>query len=95
MFDWQGDCRTEVVFFPDYVDYRGVHYVITVVIFSRCSVEVKTKTANGNQGILDILMEIEDIVKIESLWCARVSYSMTGFRVYALQYSLCDLRLKN
>ncbi|KAL2498053.1 putative ubiquitin-like-specific protease 2B [Abeliophyllum distichum] len=66
-----GDRRTEVVFFPDYVDYRGVHYLNTVVIFSRKSVEVKTKTANGNNGTFDIQLEIEDIVKIDSLWSAR------------------------
>ncbi|KAL2520727.1 putative ubiquitin-like-specific protease 2B [Forsythia ovata] len=75
-----GDRRTEVVFFPDYVDYRGVHYLNTVVIFSRNSVEVKTKTANGNNGTFDIQLEIEDIVKIDSLWSARYETGTINIR---------------
>ncbi|CAA0809118.1 Probable ubiquitin-like-specific protease 2B [Striga hermonthica] len=63
--------RDGIVFFPDYVDYCGTHYLDSVVSFSQRFVEARSKSACRNERIFQIRLEIEDIVKIESQWSAR------------------------
>ncbi|KAL3619599.1 hypothetical protein CASFOL_034511 [Castilleja foliolosa] len=66
-----GDERVGIVFYPDYIDYCGTHYLDSVVNFSRSFVEARSKTMCGNERTFQIHLEIEDIVKIESKWSAR------------------------
>ncbi|KAL3830387.1 hypothetical protein ACJIZ3_019189 [Penstemon smallii] len=66
-----GDDRVGIVFYPDFIVCRGTHYLDPVVIFSRSSVEVKSKNIYGNEGNFHVHLEIEDIVRIESQCCAR------------------------
>ncbi|GER47790.1 sentrin-specific protease [Striga asiatica] len=63
--------RDGIVFYPDYVDYCGTHYLDSVVSFSQRFVEARSKSAYSNERIFQIRLEIEDIVKIESQWSAR------------------------
>ncbi|XP_022867431.1 probable ubiquitin-like-specific protease 2A [Olea europaea var. sylvestris] len=72
------DGGIEIVFYADYINYRGVHYVDSTVTFSRSSVIVKSNTINGNTGTFHILLEIEDIIKIESQWSARYELGFTS-----------------
>ncbi|EPS60849.1 hypothetical protein M569_13952 [Genlisea aurea] len=67
-----GDEREGVTFYPDYIDHHGTHYLESVVIFSRSCVEVRNKTAYATRGTFHIVLEIDDIVRIESHWSARV-----------------------
>ncbi|GFP89554.1 probable ubiquitin-like-specific protease 2b [Phtheirospermum japonicum] len=70
--EWNlGDERVGIVFYPDYIDYCGTHYLDSVVNFSRSFVEARSKTMCGNERTFQIHLEIEDIVKIESKWSAR------------------------
>ncbi|KAL3634050.1 hypothetical protein CASFOL_021104 [Castilleja foliolosa] len=70
--DWNlVDERVGIVFYPDYIDYCGTHYLDSVVNFSRSFVEARSKTMSGNERTCHIHLEIEDIVKIESKWSAR------------------------
>lgn len=62
-----------IVFYPDYIDYCGTYYPDSVVSFSRSSIEARSKTICESGGSFHIHLEIEDIVRIESQWCARVS----------------------
>ncbi|CAI9784206.1 unnamed protein product [Fraxinus pennsylvanica] len=68
------DGRMEIVLYADYINYRGVHYVDSMVTFSRSSVIVKSKTVNGNPGTFHIQVEVEDIIKIESQWSDRYEF---------------------
>lgn len=85
LFNWQDDGGIEIVFYADYINYRGVHYVDSTVTFSRSSVIVKSNTINGNTGTFHIQLEIEDIIKIESQWAARVSFFFLLFCMYVFQ----------
>ncbi|KZV37400.1 Cysteine protein superfamily protein [Dorcoceras hygrometricum] len=67
-----GDDRGGIFFFTDYMYYRGEHYPDSVVSFSRSSVEVKSKTTDETNETFHFQLEIDDIVKIESQWCARL-----------------------
>ncbi|KAL8487824.1 hypothetical protein ACS0TY_024224 [Phlomoides rotata] len=61
-----------VVFYPDYIDYHGTHYVDSMVSFSRSYVEARSKAIfGGGDENFHIHLEIEDIVKIESQWSAQ------------------------
>ncbi|KAL6573243.1 hypothetical protein OROHE_001702 [Orobanche hederae] len=74
--DCASDCnmrdeRVGIVFYADYVDYCGTHYLDSMVSFSRSFVEARSKTMFGNERTFQIHLEIDDIVKIESQWSAR------------------------
>lgn len=73
LFIWQDDERVGIVFYADYVDYRGTQYMDSVVSFSKSYVEARSKTIHGDFETFLIHLEIEDIVKIESQWSAQVS----------------------
>ncbi|XP_012838859.1 PREDICTED: probable ubiquitin-like-specific protease 2B isoform X1 [Erythranthe guttata] len=70
--DWNfGDERMGIVFDTDYVNYCGIHYLDSVMRFSRSSIEARSKTSDGNEENFHIHLEIDDIVRIESQWSAR------------------------
>ncbi|XP_073275630.1 probable ubiquitin-like-specific protease 2B [Primulina huaijiensis] len=67
-----GDDRGRIIFITDYMYYLGARYPDSVVSFSRSFVEVKSKTTYGTKESIRFQLEIDDIVKIESRWSARL-----------------------
>ncbi|XP_073046431.1 probable ubiquitin-like-specific protease 2B isoform X3 [Primulina eburnea] len=84
-----GDNRGGIDFFTDYMYNQGALYPDSAVSFSRSSVEVTNKTVHGTKSSLRFQLGIDDIVKIESQWSARLE---TGIiRIFFISKSItCD-----
>lgn len=77
------DDKLSIIFHPDYIDFGGTHYLDFVVSFTKSSVEAKSKPRN--RAGFYILMDIDDLVKIDSQWSARCGAGIV--RIYFISNS--------
>ncbi|XP_060198215.1 probable ubiquitin-like-specific protease 2B isoform X2 [Lycium barbarum] len=81
---WEMFENKPIVFYPDYLYYRGTSYAVTdaTVTFSSNCVEVKGSTMNENSGAFCILFEVEDIFQIQPHLSGRFDVAVFKIHVY-------------
>lgn len=80
--DLQDYTNMKVDVFPDFILCAGTYCTESRISFSGSCVRVEGSTINGVKGTFNAEWIVDDILKIESEWCGRVSY--TAFTVFSI-----------